>query len=170
MVAREEGHIRNAIECLVGNGPDITRVISVRPLQAVNQAWTDSTGVDRETHHSLQGGTIPGPAEVAHRPDSGPQPSNPVQTRQRHRDFNISSGETELVPTANHPAFVIQIMSFLLRQRDLQGPVLGGYSEGVIPLEVARLPVVQVDGFPVWIIPGVESPSVIVEFIGEDQL
>ena len=123
-----------------------------------------------ETHHSLQGGTIPGPAEVAHRPDSGPQSSNPIQTRQCYRDFNISSGETELVPTANHPAFVIQIMSFLLRQCDLQGPILGGYSKGVIPLEVSRLPVVQIDGFPVRIVSGVESPSVIVEFIGKDQL
>ena len=61
-------------------------------------------------------------------------------------------------------------MSFLLRQCDLQGPVLGSYSEGIVPLEVARLPVVQVDGFPVWIVPVVESPSVIVEFAGEDQL
>jgi len=170
LVAGEEGHVRNPVQRLIGNGSDITCVIGVRPLQAVNQAWTDSTGVDRETHHSLQGGTIPGPAEVAHRPDSGPQSSNPVQTRQCHRDFNISSREAELVPTANHPAFVIQIMSFLLRQCDPQGPVLGSYSERVIPLEVTRLPVVQVDGFPVWIVSGVESPSVIVKFIREDQL
>jgi len=130
----------------------------------------DSTLVDRETHHSLQGGTIPGPAEVAHRPDSGPQSSNPVQTRKCHRDFNISSRETEPVPTANHPAFVILIMNFVLRQCNPQGPVLDSYSEGVIPFEVTRLPVVQVDGFPVWIILGVESSSAIVEFIGEDQL
>jgi len=32
LVAGEEGHVRNAVQCLIGNGPDITCVIGVRPL------------------------------------------------------------------------------------------------------------------------------------------
>ena len=61
-------------------------------------------------------------------------------------------------------------MSFLLRQCDLQDTVLGGDGGGVIPLEVARLPVMKVDGFPVWIVARVESSTVVVEFVREDQL
>ena len=122
------------------------------------------------THHSLQACTIPSPSEVSHSPDSGPQSSNPIQTRQCHPDFKISTRETKLIPTGHHAALVVQIVSFLLRQCDLQGPVLGGNGGGVIPLEVARLPVVQVDSFPVWIVARVESPTVDVEFVREDQL
>ena len=58
-------------------------------------------------------------------------------------------------------------MSFLLRQCDLQGLVLGGDSGRVIPLEGARFPVTKVDGFLVWIVAGVESPTVDVEFVRE---
>ena len=62
-------------------------------------------------------------------------------------------------------------MSLLPAQSDLEGPVLGGDSRGVIPLEVARLPVVvEVDGFPIWIVAEVEGSTVVAEFVREDQL
>ena len=61
-------------------------------------------------------------------------------------------------------------MGFLLRWCDLQGSVLGGDSGEVVPLEVACLPVVQVDCFTEWIVPGVENSSVVVKFAREDQL
>ena len=61
-------------------------------------------------------------------------------------------------------------MSLLPAQSDLDGPVLGGDSRRVIPLEVADLPVVEVDGFPIWIVAEVEGSTVVVEFIREDQL
>ena len=58
-------------------------------------------------------------------------------------------------------------MSFLLRRCDLQGPIFGGDSGG---LEVTRLPAMKVDDFPVCIVAGVESPTIVVEFAREDQL
>jgi len=61
-------------------------------------------------------------------------------------------------------------VSLLPAQSDLEGPVLGGDSRGVIPLEVARLPVVEVDGFPIWIVARVKGSTVVVEFVREDQL
>ena len=78
--------------------------------------------------------------------------------------------ETKLIPAGHHSALVVQIVCFLLRQCDLQGSVFGGDGSGVIPLEVARLLVMKVDGFPVWIVAGVESPTAVVEFVKEDQL
>jgi hypothetical protein len=61
-------------------------------------------------------------------------------------------------------------MVFLLGESDLEGAVLGGDGGGVIPLEVTRLPVVEVDSFPEWVVAGVERSTVIVEFVREDQL
>jgi len=61
-------------------------------------------------------------------------------------------------------------VSLLPAQSALEGPVLGGDGRGIIPLEVARLPVVEVDGFPIWIVAGVEGSAVVVEFVREDQL
>ena len=58
----------------------------------------------------------------------------------------------------------------LLRQRDLQRSVLGGDRGGVIPLQVSRLPVVKVDGFPIRIIAGVERSSGVFELVRRDQL
>ena len=61
-------------------------------------------------------------------------------------------------------------MGFLLGESDPEGAVLGGDSSRVIPLEVTCLPVVEVGGFPVWIVAGVEGSTVVVEFVREDQL
>ena len=61
---------------------------------------------------------------------------------------NQPSREAKQIPAADHAALVVQIVRFLL-QCDLQGPVPGGDGGVVVPLEVARLPVVKVDGFPV---------------------
>ena len=70
--------------------------------------------MDRETHHPLQTGTIPGPSEVAHPIYYRLQSNNPIETRQGHCDLDVSSRETGLIPTAHHAALVVQIMHFLL--------------------------------------------------------
>ena len=61
-------------------------------------------------------------------------------------------------------------MRRLLGQRDLEGAILGGDSRRVVPLEVARLPIVEVGSFPVRIVAGIEGSSVVVEFVRENQL
>ena len=48
--------------------------------------------------------------------------------------------------------------------------MLDGDGGGAVPLEVTRLPVVEVSSSPGGIITGVETSSVVVEFVGEDQL
>lgn len=58
-------------------------------------------------------------------------------------------------------------MNRLLRHGDHQIPALGRNRTRIIPLEIIRRPVMQVDTFPVRIITGEESPSVDVEFITE---
>ena len=58
-------------------------------------------------------------------------------------------------------------MGVLFGEGDLEGAVLGGDGGWVIPLEVAGLPVVEVVSFPVWIITGVETSAVLVEFVGK---
>lgn len=60
-------------------------------------------------------------------------------------------------------------MRLLLRQRDLQRAVGRGDRRGVVPFHVVRLPVVQVDGFPVRVVARVEGAAVGVEFVGEDE-
>ena len=61
-------------------------------------------------------------------------------------------------------------MGVLLGEGDLEGAVLGGDGGGVIPLKVTGLPVVEVVSFPVWIVTGVESSTVLVEFVRKDEL
>lgn len=39
----------------------------------------------------------------------------------------------------------------------------------IIPLQIIRTPVMQVYGFPVWIISGPESTTILLEFVTEDQ-
>lgn len=56
-------------------------------------------------------------------------------------------------------------MGVLLGEGDLEGAVLGGDCGRVIPLEVTGLPVVEVASFPVWIVTGVETSTILVEFI-----
>ena len=92
----------------------------------------------------------------------------PLRPGKRHRDLNISSRETNLIQTAYRAAFVIQVVSFLLRQCDSQGPVLSGDSGEVVPFEVPRLPEAEVDGFTEWIVAGVGSSFAIVESVRED--
>jgi len=124
--------------------------------------------MDRETHNSLQGDIISGSPDVAHRLDDGPQTSNTAQTRQGRCHLNVSSRETELVPATHHAAFTTQLAGVLPRECDLEGTGLGGDGGGVVPLEVTRVPVVEVDSFPKGIVAGVESSPVVVEFARED--
>ena len=126
--------------------------------------------MNRGPHHPLQAGTVPSPSEIAHPPNSGPQTGDVALTRQGHSDLNIPTSETELIPASHHAALVIQVVSLLPGECDLEGAVLGGDRGGVIPLEIAGLPVVEVDSFPVGVVAGVESTIVVVEFVREDQL
>lgn len=61
-------------------------------------------------------------------------------------------------------------MRLHLLERDDEAPRGGRDRGGVVPLEVVRRPVVQVDGFPVGVVPWVERPTVDVELVGEDEL
>ena len=169
LVAWVEGNIWYAIQSLVGNGADITRVVGVRPLY-IKLGSYGVPQIEWDAHHSLQTGTVPSPSEIAHPPDGGPQTSNAAFTGQGHGGLNVASRETKLIPTGHHPTLVVQVVSLLLRERDLEGAVLGGDSGRVVPLEIAGLPVVEVDSFPVWIVAGVERTTVVVEFVREDQL
>ena len=126
--------------------------------------------IGRRMYHSLQAGTIPSPPEVAHCPDCRPQSNDVALTRQCHGSFEIPSRKAKPIPTGYHAALVVQVVSVLLLKGDLQGSVLGGDGGGIVPLEVLRLPVVEVDGLPIWVITGVEGSTVGVEFIREDQL
>ena len=76
-VAYEAGDIWYAIEGLVANGADITRVVGVRPLwEIMGQGCASVPRVKWDTDHSLQTRTIPSPTKVAHPPNGGPQTSN----------------------------------------------------------------------------------------------
>jgi len=73
-----------------------------------------------------------------------------------------------MIQTAHRAAFVIQVVSFLLRQCDPQCLVLGGDSGEVVPSEVARLLVVEVDDLTEWTVAGVGSSVAIVKFVRGD--
>jgi len=61
-------------------------------------------------------------------------------------------------------------VNFLLRECNLHGPVLRGDSWEITLLRAARLRAVQVDGFPEWIVIGVQLSTAVIEFVGADQL
>ena len=65
---------------------------------------------------------------------------------------------------------IVQIVRLLLLERDHQVAPARRDRGGVVPLEVVRRPVVQVDSLPVWVVPWVECAVWGVEFIGEDEL
>ena len=120
----------------------------------------NSAPVDRNTHHS--------------RPSRGcTSPRRQATNQQRHSDQARSPRpqcKTELVPIVRHAAFVVQLVGVLPGECDLEDTVLGGDGGGVVPLEVARLPMVEVASFPEGIVAGVEGSPVVVEFVREDQL
>ena len=93
-----------------------------------------------------------------------------VVSREHDAGFDEAAREAELVPCRYHPTGKIQVVVLLLRQRDLEGPVAGRDRRRVVPLLVVRLPVVQIDRFPIWVVSGVERTAVDVELVTEDQL
>jgi len=98
---------------------------------------------------------------------AGRGPATPLRPGKVTRDSNI---EENLISTTYHAAFVIQIVNLLLRECNLHGPVLRGDGCWITLLRAAHLRAVQVDGFPEWIVVGVQRSTVVVEFVGEDQL
>ena len=65
---------------------------------------------------------------------------------------------------------VVQIVRLFLGERDDQITALGGDSGWIVPFEIVRFPVVQVDSFPVRVVSRVERPALDVELVGENEL
>ena len=128
-----------------------------------------ATEEKRRTHHALKGSTIPRTAEVAHRPHSRPKPLHIIKPRQHNRRLDQATREAELVPRLHHPPSILQPMARAPRERDLERAVARRDRRGVVPLLVARRPVVQVDRLPVRVVPRVERPPVRVELVAEDE-
>ena len=124
----------------------------------------------RRTHHAVQGPAKACAAEVAHRPNGRPEPDDVRRAGQDDARLDQPTRETKLVPGRDHPALVIHPVRLFLRQRDLERAVLGRDRGGVVPLHVAGLPVVEVDGLPVRVVARVERAAVGVELVGEDEL
>jgi len=93
-----------------------------------------------------------------------------AQTRESHHNHYVSSRGAGLIPAAHGAAFVVQLVGVLPGECDLEGTVLGGDGGGVVPLEVTRLPIVEVGIFTKGTVAGVENSFVVVEFVREDQI
>ena len=89
------------------------------------------------------------------------------RSRQADANLHITRGETKLVPPLQHPADEVQVMARFAFHGDHEFSVLGGDLGRVIPFDIASWPVVQVHGFPVRIISGIEGPPIAVEFVAE---
>lgn len=117
------------------------------------------------THHAFQTCTETGTAKVTHRPHGRPETYNIVHARQDNRNLDYAASKTELVPSRHHSTREVQIVVFLLRHCDLERTVASRDCAGIKPLHVVRLPVVQVDRLPVWVITWIKGPPVAVELI-----
>mmetsp|Transcript_25876 Transcript_25876/g.53507 ORF Transcript_25876/g.53507 Transcript_25876/m.53507 type:complete len:213 (-) Transcript_25876:132-770(-) len=133
---------------------------------------------------------VGGPSQIAQHPHRGPQPSNVRLPRQNDVHFHNAPGETELVPTLNHPAFemlgglrpflldvIVMIPGSLLDERaDGEHPVRGGRDgAGVVEVEgsAARGGVVVVgfvEGRPHGVVAVGEGAIGDVEFVGHDEV
>ena len=60
-------------------------------------------------------------------------------------------------------------MRTLLRERELKRTVRGRDSGGIVPFKVVGLPVVQVHGFPIRVIIGIECAPIYIELVGKDE-
>lgn len=60
-------------------------------------------------------------------------------------------------------------MAWFLFHGNHEFSALSGDLGRVVPFDITGRPVMQVHGFPIWIVPGVECPAVVVEFITEDD-
>lgn len=107
--------------------------------------------------------------EVAHSPGCGPQ-SRCCRTA-RHADayFNVPGGETEFVPSLQHPAPEVKVVIQDLLHRDDQLSVLRRDLGRVVPFEVDCGPVVEVDRLPERVVTGVERPAILVELVAEHK-
>lgn len=142
---------RVPIDRLVSNCADVASIVGVRP-------------------HAVSRSAIPSPSEVAHHPYRGPEASNVAHARELNARFDISSCEAKFVPTRDHASLVVQVVCLLLLEGDDKTTPLRGDCLRVIPLQVVRRPVVQVDRFPERVVSRVECPVVRVELVGEDKL
>lgn len=122
------------------------------------------------TYHTLETRTIARPSQVAHRPDSRPESNDVVDTGKYNTSLDQSASEAKLVPGRQHASLVVQPVRLLLGQSDLQATIPSRDCGGVVPFEVVGLPIVEVDGFPVRVVTGVEGPAVSVELVGPDEL
>lgn len=61
-------------------------------------------------------------------------------------------------------------MILLLTESDLESTIFCNDRLGVVPLEVACLPVMKVDSFEIWVITGVECAIWEIELVREYQL
>ena len=93
-----------------------------------------------------------------------------VEPWKHDRRFDETSSKTEFVPCRHHATSVIQVMILLRGERDLERTIARRDRRGVVPLDVVRLPVVEVDRLPVRVVAGVERPPLDVELVAEHEL
>ena len=108
--------------------------------------------------------------KVAHGPHTGPESLDSGGPRQADADLDVARRETDLVPPLQHPTDVIQVVSRFAFHGDHELSVLGGDLARVIPFDIVSWPIMQVHGFPVWIVSGVEGSSITFEFITEHDV
>lgn len=108
--------------------------------------------------------------KVTHAPNTGPESLDAGRSGQADANLDITRRETKLVPPLQHPADEIQVMARFAFHGDHELSVLGGDLARVVPFNIAGRPVMQVHGFPVRIIPGIECSSLAFEFITENDV
>ena len=65
---------------------------------------------------------------------------------------------------------IIQVVRLLLGERDDETSISRRDRGRVIPFQVIRFPVVEVNGFPVWVVSRIEGATVDVELVREYEL
>lgn len=143
--------------------------------------------MEQGVYHALETSTETSTAEIAHSPyagglsvskscgckkryERGPQSSNVGNTGEGDSSYDQAAGEAEFVPGRHEPAHIVKTVIWGCRQCDFERTVFGGQRRGVIPLQIVGLPVMEVDGFPVWVVSGIKGAAVCVELVTEDQL
>ena len=84
-------------------------------------------------------------------------------------DFKIPTAEAELVPALQHATLVLKSMRLCVLHLDPESTISGGDLPRVIPFQVFRGPVPQVDSFPEGVISRVKGAVVDVELVREDE-
>lgn len=136
---------------LVRQRSNVTRVVRIRP-------------------HAIGGTAVTWSSKIAKRPCGRPITLRSSSPWERHANFDVAAREAKLVPALQHAGPETKVVIRLLGNRDDELAVFRRNRVRIVPFEIGREPIVQIDSFPKRIIARPEGAAVGIELVRKHQV